>query len=223
MITAPYVLIISGGPMPECASLIKKYASSADAVICADSGVDYALAAGVSFDKVYGDFDSISKEGMEYIKTNDIPMEVFPCEKDMTDTELVLSSISEDMNIVLFCSLQGRPDHVISNVLICSRYASLGRKIIICDGNTKVYFLHGEDSLSYTSNTVNKEVVSLLPMDINIPVCGVTTRGLYYELNDAELKYGSSLGVSNCFKDNGNEFLVTIKSGLLAVYITREV
>ena len=217
-----YVLVISGGPMPECIDAIKEYAANASAIYCADSGVDYARKAGVPITKVYGDFDSISKEGMDYIKSSGIPMEVFPCEKDMTDTELVISSLDDNTDVVVFCSLKGRIDHVMANIMMCSSYSSRERRILLTDGNAKVFYLKDNDSLDYVSSEKRVEVITLLPLDFNEEVKGVTTKGLYYELNDASLKYGSSLGVSNRFVNPGTPSSVSINAGNMGVIVVPE-
>ncbi|MCQ2531438.1 MAG: thiamine diphosphokinase [Saccharofermentans sp.] len=204
--------------MPHAAEVLSSYASKANSIICADSGVDYAREAGIKIDKVFGDLDSISEVGKAYVDINRIPLEVFPCEKDMTDTELVLSSTSGD--VVLFVALNGRIDHIMGNILMCARYVDEGRKIMITDGSFKVYFLKGEDTLYY--ETCGNEVVSLLPLRYDEDVTGVTTRGLYYELSDATLKYGYSLGVSNCFKKSGTSCEISQKSGIMGVFIGPE-
>ena len=70
-------VVITGGPIfPEAAKLI----SSEDRIICADSGVDYALSNNIRVDEVFGDLDSISASGKEYIKVKDIPLNQYPCE-----------------------------------------------------------------------------------------------------------------------------------------------
>ena len=206
--------------MPNSHKAIFDCASKASQVICADSGVDAALKAGCRIDKVYGDLDSISEDGLSYIKKNNIPLEVFPCEKDMTDTELVLSEVTNS-NVVLFCALKGRIDHVMANVLMCARLKLSGLNVLVTDGESQIRFLSGGEKFVYKSSSV-REMVSLLPADISNPVTGVTTKGLYYELNDATLNYGSSLGVSNYIKDPGTFCEISIKSGIIGVYVVPE-
>lgn len=206
--------------MPRSQRAIFDCSLKATKVICADSGVDAAIRAGSRIDKVYGDLDSVSKEGLEFIKKNNIPLEVFPCEKDMTDTELVLSEV-EEANIVLFCALKGRIDHVIANILMCARYKLEGKNILVTDGEAKLIFMAGEEKILIEASS-SREMVSLLPADITTPVTGVTTRGLYYELDNATLSYGSSLGVSNYIKPSGTFCEISIKSGIMGVYVVPE-
>ena len=206
--------------MPNSHKAIFDCASMASHVICADSGVDAALKAGCRIDKVYGDLDSISEDGLSFIKANNIPLEVFPCEKDMTDTELVLSRVTTP-NVVLFCALKGRIDHVMANVHMCARMKLSGLNVLVTDGEAQIYFLRGGEKLVFEASCEH-EMVSLLPADLSTPVTGVTTKGLYYELTDATLKFGSSLGVSNYIKAPGTFCEISIKSGIMGVYVVPE-
>lgn len=218
-----YILVITGGPKSsDVAALISEYAIRADSIICADSGVDDARQADIKVDCVYGDLDSISAAGLEYIEKNSIPVHKFPCEKDMTDTELVLSSIPDDRTVVLVCSLRGRIDHVTANLMLCARYVSLGRNIILTDGSAYVFYLNGEDNITCNLPEEYSSVISLLPMSMTDRVTGVCTAGLYYELDNAELSYGSSLGVSNKAVEGGKMFSISQKSGIMGVFVAPE-
>ena len=59
------IAVITGGPIPDDASVI---VSCCDKVICADSGVDFCLKHGIVPDTVYGDLDSISEEGIDFVE-----------------------------------------------------------------------------------------------------------------------------------------------------------
>ena len=60
--------------------------------------------------------------------------------------------------------------------------------------------------------------VSLVPFGGD--ASGVSTRGLYYPLDGAVLRMGSSRGISNVFVDD--EAYVEVKDGLLLVILSRE-
>ena len=53
------VAVIAGGPDID-PTVAFEVAQGADRIICADSGADIALKAGLKIDKVVGDLDSIS-------------------------------------------------------------------------------------------------------------------------------------------------------------------
>lgn len=213
------ICIITGGPNidPIAADL----ALECDKVLCADSGADFAFDNHVMPEIIYGDLDSISEEGKMRIDDLNIPVEVFPCEKDMTDTELVLSTIDKSDEILLVCSLSGRIDHVMANLQIALRMHSEGYKIALTDGITDVYPMCGEDELSIDSLLYPENVVvSLVPSGMDQIVEGVTTSGLYYPLDNASINGGSSFSISNKLQDGATAFSVKIRKGNMLVVTT---
>ena len=76
-------LIILGGDRPS-AALLRTLAGQADFVLCADSGLAAAQAAGVVPDAVIGDMDSVPDEALRrYAQAGNVLR--LPCEKDDTD------------------------------------------------------------------------------------------------------------------------------------------
>ncbi|MCR5805016.1 MAG: thiamine diphosphokinase [Clostridia bacterium] len=212
-------VVITGGPIfDEAASLILP----GDRVVCADSGVDYAIANSIRPDEVYGDLDSISAEGKNFIEVSGISLKTFPVEKDMTDTELAIRSCDPSSEILLICSLQGRPDHVLTNILLVSRLRREGRSIICSDGHTDIIPLYGKDEI-HIDEVLDPscKAISLIP--VSDEVTGVTANGLYYPLNDATIVRGSSFTNSNELSRGSSSFSVSVNSGELLVVITDKV
>lgn len=209
-------VVITGGPIfDEAASLILPE----DKVICADSGVDYAINNNIRIDEVFGDLDSISSEGKEYLNVKNIPVNVYPVEKDATDTEIALRSTDPKAELLLICPLEGRPDHVLTNIDLIALLREEGRNIMCTDGHTDIIPLSGEDYICLNDIIdASTKTVSLIP--VTSEVNGVTTKGLYYSLNDATLNRGSSLSTSNELDKDSSSFSVEIKSGTLLVIIT---
>lgn len=214
------VAVIAGGPDID-PTVAFEVAQGADRIICADSGADIALKAGLKIDKVVGDLDSISPDARSYLEQHDVPTEVYPIQKDMTDTELVLRELSHDDEIRLICSLSGRPDHMIANIMLIVKLKSEGYDITLTDGVSDVIPLVGPDKISIEglSNEVPLNI-SLIPVDFGSSVTGVTTAGLFYELTDATLHAGSTFSVSNTLKEGCDSFEITARSGRMAVIIT---
>ncbi len=214
------VAVIAGGPDID-PTVAFEVAQGADRIICADSGADIALKAGLKIDKVVGDLDSISPDARSYLEQHDVPTEVYPVQKDMTDTELVLRELSHDDEIRLICSLSGRPDHMIANIMLIVKLRSEGYDITLTDGVSDVIPLVGPDKISIeglsTEVTLN---ISLIPVDFESSVTGVTTEGLFYELTDATLHAGSTFSVSNTLKEGCDSFGIAARSGRMAVIIT---
>jgi len=214
------VAVIAGGPDVD-PQIAYEVAQGADKIICADSGADIALRAGLKIDKVMGDLDSISPEAKAYIEEHKIPVEVFPVQKDMTDTELALRELSTEDEIRLICSLAGRPDHMIANILLLTKLKSEGYDITLTDGTSDVIPMAGPDSISIEGLSTEVPLnISLIPLNFDEKVSGVTTKGLFYELSDATLEAGSTYSVSNSLKEGEDSFEITIKAGKMAVIIT---
>ncbi len=211
------ICVITGGPNISDASAA--IAMECDSIICADSGADFAIRHNLPIAKVMGDLDSISEEGKSILSSRQIPVELFPVEKDMTDTELALRSIALDDEIVLICSLMGRIDHVTANVNLVSKLRQEGRKITATDGVTDIIPLAGNDSILLSGLAdSDKLAVSLIPMCENVK--GVTTDGLYYRLENADLTWGSTFSNSNKMSPDSKQLGVSIKEGKLIVILT---
>ena len=216
-------VIVTGGPLqPEAAAVIKSLTGSDEdtVVIACDSGTDFLASHGIIPDMVVGDMDSISDKGLEFIKDNNIFTEKYPVEKDWTDTEIALGK-SMDNDVVLICPVTGRIDHVMANLGLVLKLKSQGKSISITDGITYCYPLYGEDTATADVTPYKGHAaVSLIPCDFSNPVTGVTTEGLYYPLEDADLNFGSSFSFSNKPLENASFIRVSIRSGLLLLVVT---
>ena len=216
-------IIVTGGPLPdESAKLIKELsASDEDTVLIAcDGGCDILARHNIVPDLAVGDMDSISEEGLDFINSHNVFIERYPVEKDWTDSEIALGK-TEDEEVIFVTPDSGRLDHVIANLQLALKFKSEGKKITITDGITYCYPLSGEDSVEIDVSKMQKPLsVSLVPWDFSRPVTGVTTKGLYYPLENAELNAGSTFSFSNHPTDYNGCIAVEIKGGLLLVIVT---
>lgn len=210
--------VVTGGPLsPKAVGIIGD-----GKVIAADQGIDFCIENGINLSLAVGDMDSVSKSGLSLIKEKGIPIKKYPVEKDMTDTELAVSLVPEDNEITVVCPLNGRLDHVIANLHLAASLHSKGRTILLDDGITEVHFLSGRESVSINLDRWGSDSsVSLVPLSFNEAVEGVSTSGLYYPLSEASLKAGSTLSFSNRPIEGVSEISVAIKSGLIAIIISR--
>ena len=216
-------MIVTGGPLPdEAASVISKISGSAEdsVIISCDGGTDFLASHGIIPDMVVGDLDSITENGLEYIRANNIFVEKYPVEKDATDTEIAIGKTGNDRT-VLVCPVSGRIDHVLSNFQIVLKQRSLGKNIVLTDGMTYCYPLTGEDRVEIDVSSYGENAaVSLVPWDFGCAVTGVTTEGLYYPLENASLSAGSSFSFSNHPASKASKIGVSIRSGMLMVVVT---
>ena len=65
-------LVVLGGCAPG-AAFLRKMAAESDFLLCADSGLDAAIAAGVRPDAVIGDFDPPSPESIADMERENLP------------------------------------------------------------------------------------------------------------------------------------------------------
>ena len=213
------ICVIAGGPgiSSDASGLI----AGCDSVICADSGADYAIANGIVPDTVYGDLDSLSPYGKKALEDNKVPIVVYPTQKNYTDTEIALDAVPEDAEILLLCTLAGRIDHVMANLGIAMRKHKEGKKITLTDGITDIIPLSGPETVTVDGLTdPGTLAVSLIPSDINGVITGVTTSGLQYPLDNADIRGGYSLTVSNCVCEGEDSISISVKKGNLFLVIT---
>ncbi len=212
-------IVFSGGPGIDYSALAL-IAENSDYVLAADSGAENALKTGIVPDKVMGDLDSISDRSLLELRDKKVPFELFPPEKDMSDTELCLRSIPATSEIVLICSLSGRPDHVMCNLMLLIKLHEEGYKISATDGVNYFFPMCGDDRVIVEGISNPQDIyVSMMPVTA---VRGVTTRGLYYSLNDVDINPGSSLTLSNKLGHGGNSFEISAKSGNMGIFVVRD-
>lgn len=210
--------VVTGGPLTSKASGIIKDGE----VIAADKGIDFCLQNGITISLAVGDMDSVSASGLERIRISGIPIKTYPVEKDMTDTEIAVSLVPDDCEITVVCPLNGRLDHIIANLQLASSLHASGRSIVLDDGITEVHFLAGRDEVTIGLDKWGSDsAISLVPLSPDRKVSGVTTKGLYYPLDDASLKFGSTLSFSNKPVEGALEIAVSLNEGLLAVIVSR--
>ncbi len=216
-------IIVTGGPLPqESAKLVKELsASDEDTILIAcDGGCDILARNNIVPDLVVGDMDSISEDGLDFINNHNVFIEKYPVEKDWTDSEIALGKTGDE-EVILVTPDSGRLDHVIANLQLALKFKSEGKKITITDGITYCYPLCGEDSVEIDISKMQKPLsVSLVPWDFARPVTGVTAKGLYYPLENAELNAGSTFSFSNHPTGENDRISIEIKGGLLLVIVT---
>ena len=209
-------LIICGGIVKD-QDMIKKAASEVDFIICADKGTMYAKMVDIVPDVIVGDMDSIlGDDALNYYKEKNVPVETYPTDKDMTDSEIAIWKAVEKGcdELVIVGATKDRLDHCIGNVLVLKKLLDNNVKAVIKDENNEVRLIN--DKVKLYKDEGYK--VSLLPLTQEVR--GITTYGLKYALDSGTLVMGESLGVSNEF--DGEVAEITIKEGLLLVIKSKD-
>ncbi|MBP5491746.1 MAG: thiamine diphosphokinase [Clostridiales bacterium] len=211
-------VVIAGGPNKDLSGLSETI-RNAEYILCADSGADELRRLSILPHAVWGDMDSIDEKTVSWLKENQVDHRLFPVEKDMTDSELCLTSIPKDKKILFITSLLGRLDHVMTNLLLVMRLKEEGYDITVTDGNTWVYPLCGPNRWRAEERFATSDhVISVLPLGKGARA--VSTVGLKYPLFARDLEVGSSLTVSNEFDLGKKEHGFDMTDGTMLVIVS---
>lgn len=181
--------VIATGADPEPLGRV-----TADCVICADGGLDVALAAGVDVDLVVGDLDSAGADALEAVAGRAEVLRA-SSDKDETDLELALAEARARgaSRITVHLAAGGRLDHQLANLAVLASPRWHDAEVGAFVGRNRVFVVHAR------SGAVG------LPLDRGAalavqPMGGaarVTTRGVRWPLTDEWLDAMSARGISN--------------------------
>lgn len=209
-----HAVIVLGGHAPHVATLA--HLEQPFTVICADSGLDHALALHLQPDVVIGDFDSVTAAALDDVRRKGVTVVPFPPDKDRTDAELALHD-ALDRGATRISVLWGggnRIDHVLGvfAALAHPRLAQL-RSLVVWMDRDHLRVLHPGTELSLA--LAPGSLVSLVPLgsgDVRI-----TTGGFQWDLSDDVLLGHTARGVSNVV--DRTPVRVRVDAGVLAVIV----
>ncbi|AGB41243.1 thiamine pyrophosphokinase [Halobacteroides halobius DSM 5150] len=206
-------IIFINGTLSKDKQFYQDYIKPKDLIACADGGAKHAYLLKITPDLIIGDLDSLSSEIIKHYQNQGVNFEKFPVEKDKTDTELLLDKlITKDYDeLIIFAGLGDRFDHTLANIYLLEKYT---------DFKTRVRFVTPQERIELITNKIklnNKKnkTISLVPLTDK--VTGVTLSGFKYVLNNATLKRGSTLGISNIIQSNQAQ--IKVKTGKLLIII----
>jgi len=208
------ILLFTGGNLgPWALQEIR----TGDTLVGVDRGAFFLLQHGIKPDLAMGDFDSVSEEELQSIRTqvNDLQT-VDPVWKDWTDTEMAFHWALEQSpaEIILLGALGTRFDHSFANVQLLVRALRASVSCRIVDERNELTMLDRTGHVSKSSFTH----VSLLPFSPE--VTGITLTGFQYPLEQATLRWGESLGISNVLVEETG--MIEMKSGYLLVIKSKD-
>ena len=211
------VLIVTGGQLGEWAArLLPTY----EQIIGADRGAEFVARNGYRMKLAVGDFDSISPGQLDVIRDTSVELITFDAiDKDWTDTELAFrEAVSRGFRrIDLIGALGTRFDHGLANVHLLKQAQELGCSLRLIDEHNEIELCTNEAVMELSADSKYAHV-SLLPL--SEVVTGVTLQGFRYPLNDATIKLGQSIGVSNVL--DAPTGTISIDSGLMLVIRSRD-
>ena len=161
-----------------------------DFVICADGGLDFALAWDICPQLAVGDYDSLQNPGL-LAKTEHVTL---PREKDDTDT-MAAVKIGLERGFRRFLLLNctgGRLDHTFANLTVLMYLQQHGATGLLRDGNCTAQVC-GEGHIPLKQR--KGDGLSLFPF--GCPEVTVSGEGVFYPLRSLRLRADFPHGVSN--------------------------
>jgi thiamine pyrophosphokinase len=191
---------------------VRSWVGAADLVLCADGGVQHALALGLTPSAIIGDLDSADRALVAALAAQGVPVQQVPVEKDQTDTHLVLAEAIRRgaTDIWLVGATGSRLDHTLGNLLLLPGVPPHVR-VTVVDGSHVIRLLRPGGRLTVTGTP--GDLLSLLPLSPEVR--GVVVEGVKWPLVGATLRWGESLGISNVLVEP--EAFVAIREGYLLV------
>lgn len=188
-----------------------------DYLICADGGLEKVSNYGIIPDIIIGDFDSVDGNVLKQYESK-IPVKKFPSEKDFTDMELAVElAISKGYkNIILTGASGSRLDHTLGNILLMEKYFKNGVSISIIDNNNEMKII--SDNAELFIEYKEGYYISIIPITESIQ--GLCLEGFKYNLDNVDVKRGSTLCISNQIKDNKGK--ITLRKGRAIVIISKD-
>ncbi|MCX7786873.1 MAG: thiamine diphosphokinase [Spirochaetes bacterium] len=203
-------IVFTGGLGPK-RDEVEEYLRRAQLIVAADSGLLLAEQMGVEPQIILGDMDSLPDR--EYLQRHkNAEIQVYPTEKDDTDTELALKCLRSRgcTDSILIGGGGGRLDHLLGIVSLFFRPNPPSR-----------WFTHGEEII-YIAETLEirglkGRVVTFMP--VSREGCLMKTEGLRWPL-DSLCWHPGDIGISNIIVSD--QARVTMLQGKLIMILPKK-
>jgi thiamine pyrophosphokinase len=168
-------------------------ADPSDLVICADGGLDAALAADRQVDLVVGDLDSVSAGVLADATAAGVRIERHRVDKDESDLELaLLAAVDRSAHtITVHLGVGGRLDHQLANLLVLASPRWSAAEISAVIGASRAWVVRERRVLPLGAG----EPLALHA--IGGPAQGVRTSGLRFDLHGEPLDAMVARGIAN--------------------------
>lgn len=191
-------------------------AQNADLLLAADGGAAHCLELGITPEFIVGDFDSLTEQDLAQLRAQATQFERHPARKDYTDLELAIYTAIRlgAGDVQIYAGLGDRWDMNVANLMLLANPDFKPARLELIAGRQRVCLVRPEQPLRLHGEP--GDTLSLVPLCGN--VSGVTTAGLEYSLEDEQLAFGATRGVSNVLVDP--EVRVDLTTGeLLCIHI----
>ena len=194
------IVVALGGEIAD-SGLLRARVAGAELTIAADRGALQLEQVGLSPDLVIGDFDSLSEAALARLRRRGVEIVAHPNPQQQTDGHVALQLAAErgaSEVVLLGAAGRERLDHQLTNLLflVAQEFAAL--PISAVSFWTEAVGLHGRET-GFGRAEVRfagepGDYVSLVALE---PLRGVTSDGLRWPLEGAELELGLPGAISN--------------------------
>ena len=181
-------------------------------IIAVDGGANHLYRLGIMPNYILGDLDSIEDDIREYYEASDVVFKKFPTKKDETDAELAVWLVEEVglLGIDIYAALGGRIDHELANIQLLYYILDRGMYPRIISEHEEIYILKN-DEMTLKGNI--GDIVSILP--IRGDARGITLVNMEYSVEELDLKYSVTRGISNVMV--AQDAYINVRDGCLLV------
>ena len=211
-------IIVTGGNVNK--NFLKKLLSNYkyNNIIASDKGLEILDECNIKPNYIIGDFDSLNKNVLcKYIKDKSIKTIKLNPEKDYTDTHMALklAIYIKSTQITIVGAIGTRIDHTLANINILKEALEKNIDCNILNENNNIILTNKDITIKKDNKY---KYISLLPLTTK--ATGITLKGFKYQLSNATLKIGESIGVSNeQIEDN---CLIKVKNGVLIIIKSKD-
>ena len=213
-------VLICGGEINDEFSLVCLKQIKPDCIIGVDKGLEFCYRNHVSPDWILGDFDSISKEVIDwYREQQEIPIRQYKPEKDDTDTRLGMElalKLGSD-KIFLLGATGGRLDHYMGNLQSLLITAMEEKEGWILDEQNAITVRRAGKICIHKEEQFGK-YVSFFSMGDE--VTGLSLKGFQYPLDGYTLKNSDGIAVSNQLLDDCG--IIEFETGYLMMVLSKD-
>ena len=213
-------VLICGGEINDEFSLVCLKQIKPDCIIGVDKGLEFCYRNHVIPDWILGDFDSISKEVIDwYRKQQEIPIRQYKPEKDDTDTRLGMElalKLGSD-KLFLLGATGGRLDHYMGNLQSLLITARKEKEGWILDEQNAITVRKAGKICIHKEEQFGK-YVSFFSMGDE--VTGLSLTGFQYPLDGYTLKNSDGIAVSNQLLDDCG--IIEFETGYLMMVLSKD-
>lgn len=210
-------LIVTGGNVNT--EFLKKILeeNKFETIIAADKGLEALNKINVMPNYIIGDFDSVNKTTLNQYENKNIEITYLKPEKDFTDTHMAIKLAIEKRakHITIIGATGTRMDHTLANIHALNEALQNNVPTEIINENNRIMLINKKAKL--IKNT-NYKYVSIIPLTTKIT--GVTLKGFKYNIENATINLGESIGVSN--EQIEQEALIEIKEGIAILIYSKD-